>query len=312
MFDPKLALTFVAVADEKSFTRAATRLGVAQPWVSEQIRRLEIQLGVNLFARTSRRVALTTAGASFLPHARHLQNAYLSAQAAAKDMRQAARQRLRLGVLDFFVGYPERRLLIDAFVEAQPTVKLEIHAGGAAALFRDVEEGDLDAVMAFSTSHALSRSLEVLSLKRRYGHVLIPCEDPLAGTERLTLNMLQGRTIVGSSGSSDPRTLRVTLAPFAAIDLNLVSAPEPNRQTIEQVARSRRALCIRWSAIPEERHEMAGMVCVPIEGHPLISETALWRRRTPSLQAVTLFWDVARRLATRLSTEMAGEPLYIA
>jgi DNA-binding transcriptional LysR family regulator len=312
MFDPKLALTFVAVAEEKSFTRAAVRLGVAQPWVSEQIRRLEVQLGVSLIARTSRQVALTTAGASFLPHARRLQNAYLSAQAAAKDMREAARQRLRLGVLDFFVGYPERRLLIDAFVEAQPTVKLEIHAGGAASLFRDVEEGDLDAVMAFRTSHAPSRSLEVLSLKRRYGHMMVPCEDPLAGAERLTLDMLQGRTIVGSTGSSDPRALRVALAPFTAIGLTLVSAPEPNRRTIEQVARSRRALCIHWSAIPEERHEVAGMVCVPIEGLPLVSETALWRRRTPSPRAVTQFWNVGRRLATRLSTEMAGDPLYMA
>jgi DNA-binding transcriptional LysR family regulator len=212
--------------------------------------------------------------------------------------------------LDIFIGYPERRALIDAFVETHPTLQLEIQAGAAASLLQDVERGELDAVMAFTASRPPSRSLEVLSLKRRYGHLMIPCEDPLARVERLTLDMLRGRTVVGSPGRSDPRAFRVAFAPFTAIGVNLVAAPEANRQTIEQFARAQRAVCVRWSAIAEKPYEAGGMICVPLEGAPLTTETALWRRRSPSPRAVTQFWEVGRQLAARLSTEMAGDPLY--
>jgi len=61
---------FVAIAEERNFTRAAQRIPIAQPAISQQIRRLEAELGERLFLRDRRGIRLTPAGQALLPHAR--------------------------------------------------------------------------------------------------------------------------------------------------------------------------------------------------------------------------------------------------
>ena len=90
---------FVAVAEELHFRRAAERLYVAQPAVSEQIRKLEAELGVRLFDRTNRRVAITEAGAALLDEGRRVLAQADAAQLAARNARDRAGARLRIGYL---------------------------------------------------------------------------------------------------------------------------------------------------------------------------------------------------------------------
>ncbi|OSP42309.1 LysR family transcriptional regulator, partial [Streptomyces sp. 13-12-16] len=88
---------FLAVAEELHFTRAAERVYVSQPALSKQIRALERQLGVELFRRDRRGVALTAAGTALLPHARRVLEGWEEAATAVERARAARRSTLVVG-----------------------------------------------------------------------------------------------------------------------------------------------------------------------------------------------------------------------
>src|ERR1700745_2978173 len=89
---------FVAIAEERSFTRASARLWVAQPGLSTQIRRLETELGVRLFERHTRGVDLTDAGRLFLERARAALAAADLARSVGGDLEAGLVGRLRIGI----------------------------------------------------------------------------------------------------------------------------------------------------------------------------------------------------------------------
>src|SRR5215211_7049402 len=90
---------FAAVAEAQNFGRAAKRLHMSQPPLSIQIKRLEEELGVELFERSSRRVVLTDAGRAFLRRAREILNAVEEARETVRDAEQGLRGRLEVGFI---------------------------------------------------------------------------------------------------------------------------------------------------------------------------------------------------------------------
>src|SRR5918998_4033317 len=96
--DPRLLRAFVVLARELHFGRAAVALHVTQPALSQQIRRLEEQLGVALFARTRSSVELTDAGRAALPHARRAVDAAAAVTDVAAAFARGERGELRVGL----------------------------------------------------------------------------------------------------------------------------------------------------------------------------------------------------------------------
>nr|WP_246331019.1 LysR substrate-binding domain-containing protein [Saccharopolyspora hordei] len=116
---------FVAVAEELNFRRAAVRLHMSQPPLSQQIKRLEHEVGVPLLRRTTRRVSLTAAGEAFLREARKTLEA---ADAAPRLARQAAAGEIGVVRLGFSgqTSYQVMLLIVRTFRQRYPDVRLEI------------------------------------------------------------------------------------------------------------------------------------------------------------------------------------------
>lgn len=145
---------FVAVAEELHFRRAAERLHISQPPLSRQISQLETELGVQLFERTSRRVALTDAGEAFLQEARGVLAAVDHSVTTARRVGSGEVGRLRLGFVASAVADLLPRML-QQFRDVAPDVEVELRelttklqidslAAGAidVGIARDVREGE--------------------------------------------------------------------------------------------------------------------------------------------------------------------------
>ena len=136
--------TFIRVADLHSFSRAAAELGYTQSTVTTQIQLLEQELGLPLFDRLGKRIALTPAGEILLEHARALvrgaENAKLAVQQPGPP-----RGKLRLGVFTSLCGGPLPQLL-RRYHERYPQVELEVQTGGWNQLARQLNAGGLDLV----------------------------------------------------------------------------------------------------------------------------------------------------------------------
>jgi DNA-binding transcriptional LysR family regulator len=182
---------FIAVAEELSFTRAAQRLQMTQPPLSRSIRRLERDVGVALFERTSRKVALTPAGRALLAHARsavfHLDRGVSAARRAARD----ATRTLRIG----FTSTLARRLVPQTarrFAEQQPEVALELMEATPAALRAELASGGLDVAVLYSVDPRWYEAdgFAVERLGTEPACAVLPADHELARRPSVALRML--------------------------------------------------------------------------------------------------------------------------
>jgi DNA-binding transcriptional LysR family regulator len=136
---------FVAVAEERSFTRAARRLGYVQSALSVSIQSLERELKVRLFDRTTHRVVLTDAGEALLPSARQTLASAEETRDVAAALRGVLRGTLRIGLMQSFafLDVPD---LLGEFHRRHPAVEIQVRpsTGGSLALAAELQRGGID------------------------------------------------------------------------------------------------------------------------------------------------------------------------
>jgi DNA-binding transcriptional LysR family regulator len=143
VFDPVLLTTFLAVADTRSFTRAAARLGISQPTVSQHVRKLEQAAKRQLIARDTRDVRLTDNGDAMAGFARTILAAH--AEADRYFSGSAMRGRLRFGAADDLAITTLPRILRH-FRQQHPQINLELTVDQSGALHRRLQAGHLDLI----------------------------------------------------------------------------------------------------------------------------------------------------------------------
>jgi DNA-binding transcriptional LysR family regulator len=209
---------FVAVAETRHFTRAAERMQVAQPSLSQQIRALERDVGAGLFHRIRGNVSLTEAGETLLPIARRILAETDTAYRAIRELDELGRGRVRLGATPSLCTGLLPAVLA-AFRRKYPGIELVLNEGGSRDLQTSLSEGALDlAVVVDSRVHDDQRlAMRALFVEEL---VVISPQDtpaPVRGG-RLKIRDLEGHPLVMFRRGYDLREATVTACRAAGFE----------------------------------------------------------------------------------------------
>jgi LysR family transcriptional regulator, benzoate and cis,cis-muconate-responsive activator of ben and cat genes len=188
--DPRLLRPFVVLAEELHFGRAAERLDITQPALSQQIKRLELQLGVRLFARTRARVDLTEAGAAVLAPARVAVDAAATIDELARGFRRGELGELRLGISPG--AHYMAQTLLSEFARRRPKVRVRATQDNSGALAAQIVSGQLEVALGFCTARTSGVLREPLLDEPAV--VAVAAGHPLAKRGAVTLRELSDQT----------------------------------------------------------------------------------------------------------------------
>ena len=267
----------MAIAEEQSFTRAAQRCFVVQSALSRQIKSLESELGVRLFARTSRKVKVTPAGESFVEQARLCLRAAERAKASAAAAYGEIRGSLTIGVIPT-VTVVDVAAVLGAFRRSYPEVGVHVRTGGSDEFLRRIAAGELDVGFLGLAEGVTPRGVQTRELSRERLVAVLSEGHRLAGRRRLRLKDLADEPFVdfpeGSSGreQSDLAFDRARLRREVSLEVNTADL---------LTGLVRQGLGVALVA-PSVAREAPGCVCIPVSDGPVRVEYLAWDSFNPS------------------------------
>jgi DNA-binding transcriptional LysR family regulator len=292
---------FVAVAEELHFRRAAERLHIAQPAVSEQIRKLEEELGVRLFDRTQRSVALTDAGAALLPEAHRVLRHAEAAQLAARNAIDRPGSELRIGYVPtaLLANIPR---IVRRVGAAMPNLQTTMEPGAGVELVDAVRAGDLDvAVVSLPVPAA---GVRVTRVGDQRAVAVFPVSHAHAMKPHVSLEQIAPERIVVLPRDVDRPFYDAVLAAChdAGTSPALVEMPDGQVDRMLLTVASGDTMAL----LPEcvgERYADAGVRFVPLNGDsPALATGIVSRRNTEHLPTVALLRAASRTVDRRSQT----------
>jgi DNA-binding transcriptional LysR family regulator len=186
---------FLALVEERNFTRAAARVGIVQSAFSSQIRDLEKEVGARLFHRVPHGAELTSAGQAFLEAVRTIPAAAERAAHAAGRAARGETGRLKVGFTASSAFNPAFPAAIKAFRQAYPDINLVLEEANTTRLIEGLEDGTLDAVFLRPSSGRVE-AFQLRLLSEEPLLAALPASHPAASSDEVDLADLAGQPLL--------------------------------------------------------------------------------------------------------------------
>ncbi|HAT1618418.1 TPA: LysR family transcriptional regulator [Raoultella planticola] len=268
---------FVAVAEARNFTRAARELGISQPPLSQQIQRLEREIGTPLLRRLTRGIELTEAGESFYEDACQILALSDAALEKTKGIARGMNGSLALGITSSNAFHPQIFALLRQFQLRYPAVTLRQVEGNMAALMSALGEGELDiAFVRLPCESSKAFNLRIIDVEPMV--IALHRDHPLAGEAMLPLAQLQETAPILFPREVAPGLYEQVYNSFlrAGIDMRQASQSSQLSSSLSMVAAG-----FGFALVPQS------MTCIhypdviyrPLSGTPVTTDVAIaWRR----------------------------------
>ena len=280
---------FLAVAEERSFSRAATRVHRTQPAVSQAVRRLERDLGEELFDRSSKSGTLTDAGQVLLNYGQRLVRLAEESESAIRELRDLRRGRVLIGANEAAVH--TLLPLMARFRQRVPEISLDVRRVPARQIAVEVQQGSLD-FGALTFRPAESGLLEVVVGSDELVLLVTP-SHPLAKRTMVTMEDVAGESVVAHNDPSPARERVLRLFEQRHIPLKMVIAL-PSLDGIKRAVELKLgvALLPRRCAVTEIAS--GRLVAVPVAGISRRRQLMLVCRKTHRSHAANAFLAIAQ------------------
>jgi DNA-binding transcriptional LysR family regulator len=280
---------FLAVAQERSFSRAAAKVHRTQPAVSQAVRRLEADLGEELFDRSAKNGTLTDAGRVLQNYGQRLVRLAEETENAMRELRDLRRGRVLIGANEAAVH--TLLPLIARFRQRHPQIVIDVRRVPARQIAVEVQQGSLD--FGALTFHPTEPGLLDVVVASDELVLLVPPQHPFAGRPRVTMDEVAGEPVVAHNDPSPARERVLRLFEARHISLNMVIAL-PSLDGIKRAVELELgvALLPRRCAVTEIA---AGrLVAVPVTGLSRKRQLSLVCRQSHRSHAADAFLAVAQ------------------
>jgi DNA-binding transcriptional LysR family regulator len=282
---------FLAVAEEQNFTRAAARVGIGQPPLSQQIKDLETEVGAPLFHRIPQGAELTEAGRAFLENVRVIP---IQAERATRAAQRAARGEIGSLRVGFVGSAPFNRVMpatIRSFRRAYPDVEMSFEESNAMRLIASLKDGELDAAF-FRVNESPSDDLQIRLLSEERMVVVLPATHPAAKSVEIDLVRLRNDALIlvpRDVGPSLFDTVMLTCRRAGFEPILGQSAPQLG-SVVSLVAAE-----LGFSMVPESMRQLqlTGVTYREVAGDAPLTRLALAYRRGETSKIVRNFVDLA-------------------
>jgi DNA-binding transcriptional LysR family regulator len=268
----------VALAEERHFTRAAAREHVAQPALSQQIRRLEEELGIGLVQRTTRRVAMTDAGDLLVARARRILAELDAAQTELDALRGVQTGRVTVGAMHT-MGPVDVSLALAVFHERHPGVELTVREQSSEELAEMLRVDELDLAFLSVTERIESHGLGLHQLVSEELVVILPPDHQLGDRRRVRMSELSDDEFISYREGARLRELLVSAARAAGYEPRVKLESNESQRIRRLVARG-----LGVAILPRSDAEAPG----PDPTRPILLDPTLTRD-------ITLAWRQGRR-----------------